>query len=142
MTSLGIVLDPERKKFYSEDDLKYGLRRTLFDYCDKKIFFKGFTAKCPNCSSKYWFSLSEITDTIKCKGCEEDFSFPIEHPYSYKLNSLIQNNFFQKNGTSKESFSGNYTVLKTLKYLKNASRVSFQYNPQFDVFDSYMAHNL
>ena len=140
MTSLGIELDPERKKFYSEDDLKYGLRRTLFDYCDKKIFFKGFTAKCPNCSSKYWFSLSEITDTIKCKGCEEDFSFPIEHPYSYKLNSLIQNNFFQKNGTSKESFSGNYTVLKTLKYLKNTSRVSFEYNPQFDVFDSYMAH--
>lgn len=139
LPSIGIELDPERKKFYSEEDLRKGLRTTLFDYCEKKLFFKGFTAKCPNCSSKHWFSLSEITDTIRCKGCEIKYSFPIEHPYSYKLNSLIQNNFFNKNGTSKESFAGNYTVLKTLNYLKNISRVSFQYNPQVDVFDSYMA---
>ncbi|SDG85581.1 hypothetical protein [Psychroflexus sediminis] len=139
LPSLGIKLDPDKIKYYSEEDLKKGLRNTLFEYCERKIFFKGFTAKCPNCSSKYWFSLSEITDTIKCKGCEEKYSFPIEHPYSYKLNSLIQNNFFLNNGTKKESFAGNYTVLKTLNYLKNISRVSFQYNPQIDIYDSYLA---
>ena len=139
LPELGKQLDPTRTNFYSEEDLKKGLRTTLFDYCEKRIFFKGFTAKCPNCSSKYWFSLSEITDTIKCKGCEETFSFPIEHPYSYKLNSLIQNNFFLKNGTSKISFAGNYTVLKTLLYLKNVSRVSFHYSPQLNIYDSFLA---
>jgi len=139
LPSLGKKLDPERKTFYSEEDLKKGIRSTLFDYCEKKIFFKGFTSKCPKCSSKYWFSLSEITNFIKCKGCEEEYSFPIEHPYSYKLNSLIQNNFFLNNGTSKEAFAGNYTVLKTLIYLKNISSVSFRYNPQLNIYDSYRA---
>ncbi len=140
LPELGKQLDPTRTKFYSEDDLRKGIRSTLFNYCEKKIFFKGFNAKCPSCSSKHWFSLSEITDTIKCKGCEEEFSFPIEHPYSYKLNSLIQNNFFLKNGTYKISFAGNYTVLKTLIYLKNVSRVSFQYSPQLNIYDSYLAN--
>lgn len=138
-TSLGKQFDSTRTTYYSEDDLKKGLRYTLFEYCEKKIFFKGFNAKCPVCSSKYWFSLSEITETIKCKGCEEEYSFPIEHPYSYKLNSLIQNNLFLNNGTSKVSFAGNYTVLNTLLSMKRRSRISFQYNPQLDIYDSYLA---
>ena len=140
LISLGKQFDPTRTTYYSEEDLKKGLRSTLFDYCEKKIFFKGFNAKCPVCSSKYWFSLSDITETIKCKGCEEKYSFPIEHPYSYKLNSLIQNNFFLNNGTSKVSFAGNYTVLNTLLSMRRRSRLSFQYNPQLNIYDSYLAN--
>jgi hypothetical protein len=130
----GVALGKRENTYLNSENLIMGLKNTLDELCGYRVFLKGFSLKCNNCSSQFWYHLTDINETINCKGCLEDFELPIEPKFSYKLNDLIKNNIFQ----TRTSRDGNLTVIRTLEYLYNQSNLSFEYIPQTNL---YIAQN-
>ena len=106
---------------------------TLRKLCNYKVFLKGFTIKCTNCSSHFWYPLTEIDHTVNCKGCLESFDFPVEPEFSYRLNDLIKNNIFQ----SPTQRDGNLAVIRSIVSIRRRSRSSFEYSPQLNLYNDY-----
>lgn len=129
----GVELGLKEDTHKTAENLEFGLKDMLKELCDYSVFFKGFSIKCSNCSSKFWYSINDVTDKIICKGCLEKFDLPIEPKFSYKLNDLIKNNIFQ----TRENRNGNLTVIRTLAYIYQHSLQSFAYSPQLNVFDDF-----
>lgn len=118
--------------YKNEENLELGIKRTLRELCDYKVFLNGYNLKCRNCSSQFWYHINEVNESINCKGCLEDFPFPIEPIFAYKLNDLIKNNIFQSSGAR----DGNLTVIRTLVSMQRRSLNSFSYNPQLNLYDN------
>jgi len=110
-----------------------GLKETLNELCNYRVFLKGLKLKCSKCSSEFWYPMREVSEIINCKGCLENFELPIEPRFAYKLNDLIKNNIFQ----SKTSRDGNLTVIRTLVNIQNKSRLAFEYSPQVNLYDNF-----
>jgi|GEM_PF-841265 len=119
--------------FKNEENLELGLKNTIKELCNYRVFLKGFNLKCNMCSSQFWYHIKEVGETVNCKGCLEDFQFPIEPKFAYKLNDLIKNNIFQSSGLR----DGNLTVIRTLVSIHNRSHQSFQYSPQINLYDNH-----
>lgn len=133
MAAEGISLNESTP--FSLTNLEKSLRYTLQDFCERKLFFIGYIIKCSKCSSKTWYSLEEISNVVTCKGCFHQNSFQAETYFSYKLNSLIKNNFATRDSKGKIQPSGNLTVVKTLLFLeKEVKKISFEYLPQLSVY--------
>jgi hypothetical protein len=81
----------------------------------------------------FWYPIKEVSESVICKGCLEEFKLLIEPKFAYKLNDLIKNNIFQ----SKTSRDGNLTVIRTLVSMYSKSRQSFEYSPQINLFDNH-----
>ncbi|WP_439185799.1 hypothetical protein [Carboxylicivirga taeanensis] len=128
----GISLGNKGETLLNEENLELGLKETIGELCDYRVFLKGFKIKCPKCSSEFWYPIREISEAINCKGCLESFKLPIEPKFAYKLNDLIKNNIFQ----SKTSRDGNLTVIRTLASIQSNSRLSFEYSPQINLYSS------
>jgi hypothetical protein len=126
-----VIKGKKGETYKNEENLILGLQDTLEELCEYHIFFKGYTFKCPNCSSNFWYSINEVDEYIDCKGCTEEFVFPVESSLSYKLNEVVKNNTYQ----SQTQRDGNLTVIRTLCYLEQQSRYSFEYKPQINIFD-------
>ncbi|MBR9915565.1 MAG: hypothetical protein GYB32_12195 [Algicola sp.] len=129
----GVDLGAREKTFLNKENLEIGLKATLKELCNNKVFLKGFSIKCTNCSSYFWYPLTEIDHTVNCKGCLERFEFPVEPEFSYKLNDLIKNNIFQ----SANQRDGNLAVIRSLASIRRGSRSSFEYSPQLNLYDDY-----
>jgi hypothetical protein len=127
----GVILGEKEKTYENEENLEIGLKETLKELCSYRVFLKGFKLKCNKCSSNFWYPLKEISETVTCKGCMLKFKLPIEPKFAYKLNDLIKNNIFQ----SQKEYDGNLTVIRTLVYIYDNCRQSFEYNPQINLFD-------
>jgi len=120
------------------DNLKLGLKHTLQGLVEDKVFLVGYNSKCKKCSSKIWYSLSEITNKTICKGCSNENYFNVETPMAYKLNHLVKNNYGMKSEKGVFVPDGNLTAINTLIHLYNKARAgSFEYLPQIDVYESY-----
>jgi hypothetical protein len=132
-TSNGIVLGKREETYKNEENLEMGIKRTLSELCDYRVFLKGFNLKCKKCSSEFWYHIKDVSEIINCKGCLQDFSLPIEPKFAYKLNDLIKNNIYQ----TKTNRDGNLTVIRTLVSLKKRSNQSFQYSPQVNLYDNH-----
>lgn len=132
MRNNGLELGQKGETHQNMENLELGLKNTMQQLCNSSIFFNGFSLKCPNCSSKFWYNINSINDNIQCKGCNQVFKLPIESSFHYKLNDLIKNNIYQINRDGKD---GNLTVIRTLALLKRESRQSFQYVPQIELLD-------
>jgi hypothetical protein len=130
LTRKGIKLEKKEQGPYNHENMDLGLRDTLEELCLYRVFFKGFTIKCNNCSSYHWYSLDEVGSSMKCKGCQELLDVPVEPAFSYQLNKLVKNNFYEANGNS----DGNLTVIRTLISLYNRSHRSFNYSPQINLY--------
>ena len=128
-----IKLGKESETQHNLENLKKGINNTIDRLCFDKVFLRGFKLKCPNCSSIFWYHLSEANDNIKCKGCLDFFRFPIEPNFSYKLNDLIKNNIFQ----TKKHRDGNLTVIRTLIHYHTISQTSFFFSPQLNLYEDY-----
>ena len=128
----GILLGNKGETFQNEENLELGLKETIDELCNYRLFLKGLKLKCPKCTSEFWYPISEVNEIINCKGCLESFKLPIEPKFSYKLNDLIKNNIFQ----SKTSRDGNLTVIRTLASIQDSSRLSFEYSPQLNLYDN------
>lgn len=129
----GVTLGERVKTFQNKENLEIGLKMTLRELCNYKVFLKGFNIKCTNCSSHFWYPLTEIDHTVNCKGCVERFEFPVEPEFAYKLNDLIKNNIFQ----SPTQRDGNLAVIRSLVSIRRRSRSSFEYSPQLNLYDDY-----
>lgn len=105
--------------------------------CDYRVFLKGFNLKCKHCSSQFWYHINEVKETISCKGCLEDFQFPVEPKFAYKLNDLIKNNIYQSSGLR----DGNLTVIRTLVSMHRRSHQSFYYSPQLIFYDNHHSND-
>ena len=128
----GILLGNKGETFQNEENLELGLKKTIDELCNYRVFLRGLKLKCPKCSSEFWYPLSEVNESINCKGCLGNFNLPIEPKFAYKLNDLIKNNIFQ----SKISRDGNLTVIRTLASVEDSSRQSFEYCPQINLYDN------
>lgn len=131
----GIELGQKGKTYQNEENLELGLKKTLAELCSYRVFLKGIKLKCTNCSSEFWYPIIEVSETINCKGCLENFELPIEPIFAYKLNDLIKNNIFQ----SKTLRDGNLTVIRTLVSIKNRSRQAFEFSPQINLYDNHLS---
>jgi hypothetical protein len=114
-----------------------GLKSTVKELCDYRVFLKGFNLKCKHCSSQFWYHINEVKETINCKGCLEDFQFPVEPKFAYKLNDLIKNNIYQSSGLR----DGNLTVIRTLVSMHRRSHQSFYYSPQLNLYDNHHSNH-
>lgn len=133
----GIIKGNKEETYLNEENLVLGVRETLSDLIRYRVFLKGFNLKCETCSSMFWYHLVEINDIYTCKGCSEKNPFPIEPQFSYKLNDLIKNNICQPSGDP----DGNLTVIRTLAYLQQLCRYSFQFTPQINIYDKSNIHH-
>ncbi len=130
----GKLAGKKGETFRNDENLELGIKETIKELCNYKVFLKGFNLKCKNCSSQFWYHINEAKETINCKGCLEDFPFPIEPKFAYKLNDLIKNNIFRPDG----SRDGNLTVIRTLVSMQQRrSHQSFFYSPQLNLYDNY-----
>lgn len=142
-----VQLDENRKlagkkgeTYKNEENLELGIKQTIKELCDYKVFLKGFNLKCKHCSSQFWYHINEAKETVNCKGCLEDFPFLIEPKFAYKLNDLIKNNILKvhhENGKLIIRRDGNLTVIRTLVSMQRKSHQSFFYSPQLNLYDSY-----
>ena len=133
----GKLAGKKGESFKNEENLELGLKSTMKELCDYRVFLKGFNLKCRKCSSQFWYHLNEVKETISCKGCLEDFQFPVEPKFAYKLNDLIKNNIYQPNG----SRDGNLTVIRTLVSMHRRSHQSFYYSPQLNLYDTHHSND-
>ncbi len=129
----GKLVGKKGETFKNEENLEMGLKSTLEELCNYRVFLKGFNLKCRKCSSQFWYPLNEVKETISCKGCLEDFQFPVEPNFAYKLNDLIKNNIFRSSTVR----DGNLTVIRTLVNIHGRSLLSFYYSPQIIFYDNY-----
>lgn len=84
-------------------------------------------------SDTFYYHLNEVDETVKCKGCLQSFTMPVEPNFAYKLNDLIKNNIYR----SKTERDGNLTVIRTLASIAARSRRSFQFSPQINLYLSF-----
>lgn len=129
----GKLAGKKGETYKNEENLEMGLKSTVKELCDYRVFLKGFNLKCKHCSSQFWYHINEVKETISCKGCLEDFQFPVEPKFTYKLNDLIKNNIYQSSGLR----DGNLTVIRTLVSMRMRSHQSFYYSPQLNFYNNY-----
>jgi len=129
----GIEFGKKKETNINKENLEIGLKRTLSYLNQLKIFLKGYVLKCTNCSSIFWYHISDVGETVNCKGCLQEYNVPVESKIAYKLNDLIRNNIYQ----SKDLRDGNLTVIRALVSLSRRSRQSFFYGPQVNLFTDF-----
>ena len=135
----GKLVGKKGETFKNEENLELGLKKTVKELCDYRVFLKGFNLKCKKCSSLFWYHINEVKETISCKGCLEDFQFPVEPKFAYKLNDLIKNNIFQPSGLGLRD--GNLTVIRTLVRMHRRTQQSFYYSPQLNLYSSHHSNH-
>jgi len=140
MLETGQVFTTKEEGRFNLENLQLGIKDTLQTLSDHKIFLPGFVIKCSHCSSRVWYSIKDIQETITCKGCSNDNHFKAENPIAYKLNNLIKNNYGMKSAKGVFVPDGNMTAIRTLLHLWNKAVNSFQYLPQIDIYDCTGSH--
>jgi hypothetical protein len=134
LVEAGYIFTSREESLTNEGNLELGLKNTLAELCQFQIFFKGYILKCNQCSSTFYYHLNEVDETVKCKGCLQSFTMPVEPNFAYKLNDLIKNNIYR----SKTERDGNLTVIRTLANIAARSRRSFQFSPQINLYLSFI----
>ncbi|THD32251.1 MAG: hypothetical protein DI588_09165 [Flavobacterium johnsoniae] len=133
LNEAGHVFTTKEKSRINVENLELGLKNILAELCHYQVFFKGYLLKCNQCSSTFYYHLNEVDETVKCKGCLQNFTMPVEPNFAYKLNDLIKNNIYR----SKTERDGNLTVIRTLASIAAKSRKSFQFSPQINLYVSF-----
>ena len=113
-----IILRDKKETFqyYIDPNLNYLIK--------KGGLFIGMRVNCNNCGSNKWYSLSELSDKINCKGCSISIIPDLKSKVYYKLSEIITNNLLNDQVKNGKEYDGNYVVLKTLLSLKNDHRLS------------------
>lgn len=97
-------------------------------------YFIGRKIKCNNCGSSLWYSLSELDNTMECKGCFNSIRPKVQAPDYYKLNDVVRNCLISNSGSAND-IHGNLTVLHTLLSKQTHSKRSFYCIPSQDFFE-------
>jgi len=78
----------------------------------------GMKVKCDLCGSNRWYSLAELSDKIRCKGCNNITMPNLSSKIYFKVSDIVINNLLSDQTKNNKQYDGNYVVLKTLLYLK------------------------
>jgi len=108
----GESLQAGRHKDYWEaytvfDEFKH---REFEDLVESGILFQGAELTCPQCGSRYWYSVDSLQQRMKCTGCFSFFHLKPEATWSYRLNDLVRNAL---------SFHGTLAVIQALYTLEH-----------------------
>lgn len=95
-----------------------------------KVLLPGYTFSCTNCGHTAWYSLEDVTVSIRCNGCLDHFSLPVDPDISYRLTTLVKRNFYQTPQTP----DGNAVVIRTLLSLASRTPNSFDFSGQVDLY--------
>jgi hypothetical protein len=79
------------------------------DLIESGILFQGAELTCPECGSRYWYSVDSLEQRMTCTGCFSVFHLQPEATWSYRLNDLLRNAL---------SFHGTFPVIQTLYTLE------------------------
>lgn len=121
---------------YIKDDFKTYVDPSLQYLIEKKGLFIGMKVACSYCGANKFYSLSELSDTIDCKGCYNKIMPGIKSPIYYKLSETIVSNLLSDQTKNSKTFDGNYVVMRTLNMLKNDHKwchTSFIWSPPLDI---------
>jgi hypothetical protein len=129
-----IMTTTKDKGRHNEENLRLGLTGILQRLIQLKVFLTGYNLKCRTCSSKIWYSLAEINDSVICKGCGKHNYFQAENPVAYKLNHLIKNNIGMTDINGRFVYDGNITAIRTLLYIYQKAVNSFTFIPQVNIY--------
>lgn len=102
-----------------------GLREEISSMLALNVFLLGLKPQCPKCGYRIWYPISEISQTITCKGCNNVFPLDAEEVWHYRLNSLL------RAGVSDHGLT---PVLLVLGQLMHDARSSFMYFPSCELF--------
>lgn len=130
LTYEGKIKGNKNDTYINEENLVLGLKNTMEELCQYRVFLKGYNSKCPHCSSRFWYSIKDVGESLNCKGCYNNYDLPVEPAFAYKLNDLVKNNIFQ----TPTSRNGNLTVIRTLALLSNVGFSSFSYTAQLNLY--------
>lgn len=128
----GRIKGSKKDTHLNEENLMFGLKYTMDELCHYRVFLKGYRVKCPHCSSRFWYSINDVGESLTCKGCHNNYELPVEPDFAYKLNDLVKNNIFN----TSTSRSGNLTVIRTLALISQNSLHSFGYGPQINLYSN------
>ena len=71
----------------------------------------GMKVKCDLCGSNRWYSLTELSDKIACKGCNNIVMPNLSSKVYYKVSDILINNLLSDQTKNNKQFDGNYIVL-------------------------------
>ncbi|HTU43887.1 MAG TPA: hypothetical protein VMF91_02405, partial [Bryobacteraceae bacterium] len=104
--------------------------RVIDSYVSKGIFYRGFIFKCARCSDVAWFSISDISETFKCRRCrtiqpytKESWRHPNEPAWFYQLDEIVYQTLLN---------NGDIPML-ALDFMRRRSSESFLHCPELRI---------
>jgi hypothetical protein len=129
MEKEGIVFGQWPATPFNDKNLRWGITDMMTQLTRLTVLIPGHSLKCPRCATIAWYPLEQVTVKVRCSGCLVDFSLPIDPPFAYRLNALVQKNIFQ----SKPQRDGNLTIIRTLARLSKETHKDFHFSPQLNL---------
>lgn len=130
-----IFLEEARKELHeynlrNQRDTPWPFRKTdvknaLTDLTERGIISIGHRPYCPLCGSPNWYSVDEVRQELKCKGCAYGYHLRPEEEYYYRLNSRVQ---------AACAKHGLVPLVLVLGELLDKARTSFIYTASHDLF--------
>lgn len=102
------------------DDFK----STFDSLLNQNIFLQGVKPSCNVCGSSFWYELQELSQSLKCKGCNSIFHIPFDIDWTFKINELIVNSI---------SYHGVFPVIWCINELYHYSK-NLIFHPALDLF--------
>lgn len=117
------------------EDFEHNIDVDLQYMIDRDALFIGMKIKCTHCGSKTWYSLADLNNKMKCKGCLETIIPSVESRLYYRFNDVVYNNLSSNPVKREKTFHGNYIVLRTLANFErhHSGQNSFQWLPCSDI---------
>ncbi|MCH7922497.1 MAG: hypothetical protein IH975_05625 [Nitrospinae bacterium] len=72
--------------------------RELTGLLEDKVLLQGTELSCPDCGTRQWYVVDDLSSEMRCNGCLSTFPLPPTPKWSFRLNDLVSN-ALRKHGT-------------------------------------------
>ncbi len=120
----------QRRANYTFDEIP---KRELEGFVESGVLLYGAKIYCNYCRTGEWRPVDAVAREMRCNGCLNVFTLPLEVEWSYRLNDLA--------GNAIRRF-GIVTVLHLLSKLEFGARAMYAWLPSLDVFDRATGNHL
>ena len=108
---------------YKFDEIR--LKEEINSLLERNILLLGVTSSCDNCGTKNWTHVNNLTQHIKCSGCQVEYTIKAEENWNYKLNTLIESGYRQFDLVP---------VVLALNELFTRSHIDFLYTNSLEIY--------
>lgn len=105
--------------------------RTIDEWIQKEILYRGFIFKCRRCTDVSWFSIKEVSRTFTCRRCgtkqqytQSSWRYPNEPAWFYKLDEIVYQML---------RHDGDVTIL-SLDVLRSKASTGFLFAPELSIW--------